>query len=96
MPQIVIANTLADGFVVFLTDNREWSGNVADAAVVIEETDGERLLEAALLAEKNNVVIDPYLIEVEVNGAGPKPVEYREYIRAFGPTVKLPADNPNR
>jgi hypothetical protein len=54
------------------------------------------LLEAALLAEKNNVVIDPYLIEVEVNGAGPKPVEYREYIRAFGPTVKLPADNPNR
>jgi hypothetical protein len=96
MPQIVIANTLADGFVVFLTDNHEWSGNVADAAIAVEETDGERLLEAALLAEKNNVVIDPYLIEVEVNGAAPKPVEYREYIRAFGPTVKLPADNPNR
>jgi hypothetical protein len=96
MPQIVIANSLADGFVVFLTDNCEWSGNVADAAVAVEQSDGERLLEAALLAEKNNVVIDPYLIEVEVNGAEPKPVEYREYIRAFGPSVKLPADNLNR
>jgi hypothetical protein len=96
MPQIVIANSLADGFVVFLTDNREWSGNVADAAVAVEESDSERLLEAALLAEKNNVVIDPYLIEVEVNGAAPKPVKYREYIRAYGPSIKLPADNQNR
>ncbi len=96
MPQIIIANSLADGFVVFLTENLEWSANVADAAVASEEPKAQQLLEASQQAEQNNIVIDPNLIKVEMNGAGPKPVAYREYIRAFGPSVKLPEDNLNR
>ncbi len=96
MPQIIIANSLADGFVVFLTENLEWSGNVAHAAVASEESKAKQLLEAAQQSAQDNIVIDPYLIEVEMNDAGPEPVEYREYIRAFGPSVKLPEDNLNR
>lgn len=96
MPQIVIANSLTDGFVVFLTENHAWSGNVADAALASDDSSAAQLLKAAQQAEQNNVVIDPYLIEVEVNGAGPKPLEYREYIRAYGPSIKLPEDSPNK
>ena len=34
-------------------------------------------------------VIDPYLIEVTLDGAAPRPVSNREAIRAQGPTVRL-------
>jgi len=91
MPQIVIANSLADGFVVFLTDRNDWSGNVADAAVADDEATAAKLLATATEAEQANRVVDPYLIDVELDGTTPRPLEYREYIRANGPTVDIPS-----
>ena len=91
MPQIVIANALTDGFVVFLTEQDEWSGDIANAAVAADETAAAALLATATTAEKNNQVVDPYLIDVELEGARPRPIEYREYIRANGPSVDIPS-----
>ena len=93
MPQVVIANALSDGFVVFLTANGEWSGSIADASVAeTPETAGE-LLDRARDAERANEVVDPYLIEVALDTETPQPVEYREYIRAFGPSFELPGNS---
>lgn len=93
MPKVVIANTLADGFVAFLSANGEWSRDIAASTVAHTEAEAEQLLEQATAAARANVVIDPYLIDVELSGdaAMPRPSEYREYIRAFGPSVDIPS-----
>jgi hypothetical protein len=88
---MIIANTLADGFVVFLTDDHGWSNDIAAGALATTDEQAEALLAVAQTAEQNNVVIDPYLIPVEVDGGVRKPTEYREYIRAMGPSVAIPS-----
>jgi hypothetical protein len=91
MLQMIIANTLADGFVVFLTDENTWTNAIAAGAVAATDEQAENLLEWAKQAEQNNLVIDPYLIPVELDDGLRKPTEYREYIRAMGPTVPIPS-----
>jgi len=93
MPQVVIANALSDGFVVFLTATGEWSGSIADAAIAAAPDAAEVLLDRARDAERANEVIDPYLVEVALDTDTPRPLEYREYIRAFGPSFELPGRN---
>ncbi|MGZ9033882.1 MAG: DUF2849 domain-containing protein [Rhodospirillales bacterium] len=85
MPQQVLtANRLCDGVVVFLDGDGRWTEHIA-AARVAEKADGEALAKAgeATAAE----VIAPYLIDVTLEADGPRPLRYRERIRAFGPSV---------
>jgi len=89
MPHMVIANTLRDGRVVFLADKGEWVTAIADGALAHSEDEAERLLEAGKSAEAGDVIIDPQLIEVNDNEHGRHPTAYREYIRAYGPSVDL-------
>jgi hypothetical protein len=91
MPQMIIANTLADGFVVFLTDDNGWTNDIAAGALAATDEQAENLLAIAKQAEQANVVIDPYLIPVELDAGTRKPTEYREFIRAMGPTVPIPS-----
>jgi len=92
MPKIVIANTLADGFVAFLRTDGTWSRDIVEGALATTDAEAEALLAEATQAAHENRVLDPYLIEVAANAAGNlRPIEYREYIRAFGPSVAIPA-----
>ena len=88
---MIIANTLADGFVVFLTEAHGWTNDVAEGAIAETDEQAEVLLAAANQAEQTNVVIDPYLIPIEIEDGQRKPTEYREYIRATGPSVPIPS-----
>jgi hypothetical protein len=90
MPQVIIANKLTNGFVVFLTDAGDWSAQIAHGALAEDEATAEALLAKAKQAEQNNEVIDPYLIEVNIENGNRVPAEYREYIRACGPSVPIP------
>jgi Protein of unknown function (DUF2849) len=90
MLQMIIANTLADGFVVFLTEEHGWAHDIGAGAVAETEEQAEALLAAAKQAEADNEVIDPYLIPIEIEDGQRKPTEYREYIRAMGPSVPIP------
>jgi hypothetical protein len=87
---MIIANTLSDGFVVFLTEAGDWSNDIAAGALAESDAAAATLLETAKAAEANNVVIDPYLIPVVLEDGLRKPTEYREYIRATGPSVPIP------
>ncbi len=89
--KVVTANRLADGVVVYLADDGEWTERI-DGARVADGKDAT----AALLADAERDaalcrVVTPYLIDVtrEANGAlrSLRPVTYREHIRAFGPSI---------
>lgn len=84
--QAVTANLLGEGRVAFLTWNGDWSYDVADSHVAASDEESEWLLDEANRAVAAQIVVDPYLIEVETKGGRPWPVKRREQIRAVGPT----------
>ena len=87
MAQIVTANRLANGLVVFRTEDG-WSEDVADAARSEDTQGAERLVAAAAADVAACLIVDPYLIDLDdaAGKAGPK--LRREFIRATGPTVQ--------
>ena len=88
MSQMIIANRLEDGRVVFMTGDAAWSDSINAGCLIFDEPESARLLDIALESERNCEVIDPYLIDVcEENGVR-TPTSYREKIRATGPTVQ--------
>jgi len=88
MPQMIIANRLVDGVVVFLAPGAGWTPAIASGVVIDDEAEAQRLLGAVKELEARSPVIDPQVIEVKVEGAAVRPTEIREVIRAFGPTVR--------
>jgi len=88
MPQMIIANRLRDGAVVFLTMNEGWESAIEGGALIDGDSEATRLMAVAKRHEGECQVIDPQLIDVEVKDGKPRPTAIREAIRAFGPTVR--------
>jgi len=79
--QIITANRLTDGRVVFLTADGAWSEYPAEAATF----EGDALAAALARAEADSTtVVGPYTAEV-TDGT---PIKRREAIRTLGPTVR--------
>jgi hypothetical protein len=91
MPQMIIANRLSDGLVVFLAPEERWDVAIAGGCVIDTETDAAELLAIAKRHEGEAKVVDPQLIDVEMRDGQPRPTAIREAIRAFGPTVRTDA-----
>lgn len=85
--EIVTANRLADGRVVFLGE-RGWSAHIGEATVAGSEAAAVALLELAQRAVAEREVVDPYLIEVVEEEGMLRPARRRERIRSTGPTVR--------
>ena len=88
MGQMVLANWLTDGRVVFLAADGSWVDDIAAGAFSTEPGTAERLLAVALDAEARNLVVEPYLIGVRDAAGQRRPVDWREAIRASGPTIR--------
>ena len=88
-PQILTANLLSDGLVVFLSKSGAWASSLENALLAHSDDDVLQLEARGGQAAKSNLVVDPYLIEVEKTGAALAPVEMRERMRARGPGVNL-------
>ena len=88
MLQMIIANRLRDGIVVFFAPGEGWVADIAAGAVIEGAAEADRLLAVAKRHESECQVIDPLLIEVELKDGKPRPVAIREIVRAFGPTVR--------
>lgn len=85
--QMIIANRLHDGRTVFRAPNGSWVDAMAGGAVAHDAATAAKLLAAAELDVKHNLVVGPYLIDVaEVNGVT-RPLSWREVIRVNGPTI---------
>lgn len=87
MPQMIVANRLTDGLVVFYRADGSWTIDIAEGLVLEDEAEQRARLGDAKADEARCVVIDPYLIEVVEGDRGPRPTSIRESIRAYGPTV---------
>ena len=87
MPQMIIANRLADGRIVFLAGEDRWVSSIEEGLLLEEDTAAKVHFGRAKQHEAESVVIDPNLIEVAVDGGRRRPTEIREAIRAFGPTL---------
>jgi hypothetical protein len=86
--QVISANRLGDGIVVYLTAENSWSELISGSVIAMDEATADALLREAKQAEENRLVVDPYLIDVaEVDGEV-RPIKYREFIRATGPSVR--------
>ncbi len=84
--QMITANRLNDGRVVFLVADGGWTETIADGRVIDTADDVETAIAAVQSRQDGVVVVDPYAIEVEGDGERLQPVSYRERIRAFGPS----------
>ncbi|MFD0915444.1 DUF2849 domain-containing protein [Pseudahrensia aquimaris] len=84
-PQVVTANDLFSGDVVYLTPAHDWCGALDDAAIADTPEEAADLL-AAGTAQQDKIV-GAYLADVERTGDGlPKPVHFREAFRTRGPS----------
>tara|TARA_R110002096_G_scaffold155061_2_gene319277 strand:- start:63 stop:398 length:336 start_codon:yes stop_codon:yes gene_type:complete len=83
--QVVTANRLLDGDVVFLTKAATWNPSIDQAAVATIPDEADRLL--AVAERQQNAIVGPYAVSVSVDADGhPMPTHYRERIRLLGPT----------
>ena len=86
--QIVVASRLSDGRVVFLATGEQWVEDLQLGALAASKDEGERLLQTGRKAEGGNQVVEAYLITVETIDGKRRPTDWRESIRASGPTVR--------
>ena len=86
--KLVTANRLQDGLVVFYSQTG-WTRSIAGADVLAEAGILQAALQAAAADVAANKVVEPYEIDVAVEGGRPVPVRLRERIRVTGPTTGL-------
>ena len=87
--QVMTANRLRDGEVVFLTRAGVWSEKIDDA-VLAQEPQALAAVEARAAADVNaNLITGQYLFDATRLGGHIKASHIRERIRAQGPSVRL-------
>jgi len=85
--QIVTANRLKDGVVVYLTAANDWSEHLDAAVLYRASADAEAALALAKRAVEDRLIVAPYLVDVVADGGCVRPTSMREHIRAaHGPT----------
>jgi len=87
LPQMITANRLRDGEVVWWRDGR-WVERLAQATVYADPKEADVQLAAAQKFVADRMVVNPYLFDVRIEGDTIKPASEREIIRAAGPTVR--------
>ena len=88
MPDVITANRLTDGVVVFRTGDEGWSEDFNRAAVLPDPEATTNALKGAKQDEANSIVVDPYAVAVEERNGHLAPKALREAIRAAGPTIR--------
>jgi Protein of unknown function (DUF2849) len=88
MPDVITANRLTDGLVVFQTVDGHWTEDFNRAAVLPDPEATADALKHAKQDEANNIVVEPYAVAVEERNGHLAPKALREAIRAAGPTIR--------
>ncbi|HEX9169651.1 MAG TPA: DUF2849 domain-containing protein [Roseiarcus sp.] len=86
MPDVITANRLTDGVVLFQTAEGGWSDDFNRAFVLVSPQASVQALARAKLDEESNIVVDAYAVPVEERNGHFAPKALREAIRAAGPT----------
>ena len=86
--QVVTANRLGDGRVVYLGPADAWVERLEAAEVAAGKDPAAALLTRAETPAQGTRVVGPYLMDVIVEGGRPRAASTREIIRALGPSVR--------
>jgi len=86
--QVLTANRLDDGRVVFLAGDGSWSPQLSDARVAGDEAAESELVALGAAAERACRVVGCYLIPVTERDGTLLATSARERIRAQGPSVQ--------
>jgi hypothetical protein len=87
MPQVLTANRLRLGEVVYWNRSKGWVSRLPEAEILPDDKAEDVLKGAAEWVQKREVVA-PYLFAVRVEEGVVVPVKTREAIRAAGPSVR--------
>ncbi len=87
MPQVVSANRLDDGIVVFVGRDRAWVELLDAARLFDTKADMEAAVAVAQKDVAANRVVDIFPFEVKISGDTVTAVALRDIIRTSGPTV---------
>ena len=87
MSQVISANRLSDGIVVFRAKGGAWVEHLRDAEILTDAAAVKAALGLVELDLKANHVIEVAAFEVAVKGDHVEPVHLRDKIRARGPTT---------
>ena len=90
--QVVTANRLRDGVIVWLTARNTWSEEFLESKPLRDEAEAKAALDATSVDVKARLVVGPYLAEVNETPEGLQPVNARERIRAS----RLPTITPDQ
>jgi hypothetical protein len=86
--QVLTANRLRDGAVVFYARNGEWSEFIDDAVLASEPQAAKALEARGLEDEKATLVTGVYLFDATRENGHVKAAHIRERIRTRGPSVR--------
>jgi hypothetical protein len=89
MSDIITANRLDDGIVLFQDSSGGWVEDFARAAIYPDAAATAEALARAKQDELNNLLVEPYSVIVEFRNGHYAPKALRELIRASGPTNRL-------
>ncbi len=85
--QILTANRLGDGAVVYRAQAGGWTERLSESLVLVSTEDAAETLAGAETPEASLEIVGPYLMPVDNSDGEIRPVETREFIRAKGPSV---------
>jgi len=83
--EIISANRLSDGRVVYLTRDGDWSESIIDAHSVHSTEERGAVLAQAERSADDGIIVSPYLVSMVDDGGTLAPLRFRERIRLFGP-----------
>ncbi len=86
--QVVTANSLKSGHVVYLRPDGKWGYYLEEAAVAETPQQVEALLAQAAEAQERQEIVEAYAFEVKREAGKLVPVSVREKIRMAGPTTR--------
>jgi hypothetical protein len=87
MSEVITANRLIDGIVVFQA-GEGWAEDFAKAAIYETAEASKAALARAKEDEGRDIVVEPYAVVVELRSGHYAPKALREFIRASGPTTR--------
>jgi hypothetical protein len=88
-PSVVTANRTWDGVVIYRTAAKDWTTDLADAAIVRAADEARELLAESVADDLG--AIGAYIAPVEITEGGKvEPGNLREQIRRSGVTIGLP------
>jgi len=86
--EVLTANNLVDGEVVFLTSENTWTKDIDQARKASSSEEADVLMSVGEKAEKACEVVGLYLVGVYELDGNLKADHIRERIRTLGPTVR--------